>query len=483
MSTATLAPPAPPAYWAPDAAYTGEFAAFTRLRPAPGRIAKLREAAFARFCERGFPTTKHEEYRQTNLAPVSQRQVFRLAPPPAPATLQEAAAFLASRPGADWPGTKLVFVDGYFAAGLSGREPMPAGLVAGNLAAACAANGSGAAALERAALEHLEQLAGGAGHSLADFNTAWLADGAWIYVAPGARIAAPVQIVHVASAAAGTAYMTHPRQLIVAGADSQAVIVESYFSLGSAAHLTNAVTEILAEPGAVLEHARLQRENRAAYHLSAVFSRQAAAAHLTAHALTFGGALTRNDVHAILDGAGAETVLNGLYVASGAQHMDNHTVLDHARPSGASREYYRGILDGRATTAFRGRIIVRPDAQHTDAVQSDKNLLLSPDCAANSDPQLEIRADDVRCTHGATFGQIDEEALFYLRSRGVDLLAARNLLIFAFAAEALGRLRAAPLRRSLERELFARWTGLEPPDEGTGGSREAESGGHGGGHE
>lgn len=477
MSTATLAPPAPPAYWPPDAAYAGEFAAFTRLRPAPGRIAKLREAAFARFCERGFPTTKHEEYRQTNLAPVSQRRVFRLPPPPGPTTLKAAAAFLAAQPDADWSGPKLVFIDGYFAAGLSRLDPMPAGLRAGNLAAAFAANGTGPAALE-----HLEQQAGGAGHSLADFNAAWLADGAWIEIAPGARLGAPVQIIHVATAAEDTAFMTHPRQLIVAGEGSQGVVAESYFSLRSGAHLTNAVTEILARPGAVVEHARLQRENRAAFHLSAVFTRQAAGAHLTAHALTFGGALTRNDVHAILDGPGAETTLNGLYVASGAQHMDNHTVLDHAQPNGTSREYYRGILDGRATTAFRGRIIVRPDAQHTDAVQSDKNLLLSPDCAANSDPQLEIRADDVRCTHGATFGQIDEEALFYLRSRGVDQLAARNLLIFAFAAEALGRLRAAPLRQSLERELFARWTGLQPPDEKADGELAAESAGHGGGH-
>lgn len=474
MSTATLAPPpAPPLYTTPDAAYGQEFAAFTRRLAAPVSLAKQRQAAFERFAARGFPTTKHEEYRQTNLAPV-QRQVFRLAGPPAAEVLAAAGRLLSTLPETAWEGPRLVFVDGHFAPGLSRADDLPAGLRAGSLAAAFAANGSAPAALR-----HLEQLAGGAQHSLADFNTAFLGDGAWVEIAAGAQLAAPVHIVHLAAAPEGEPRMAHPRQLIVAGAGSQATVVESYHSLGGAAHLTNAVTEILAERGARLEHARLQRENAAAFHLSAVFARQEADTQLRAHALTFGGALTRNDVTAILDGPGAETVLNGLYAASGTQHMDNHTVLDHARPHGTSREYYRGILDGRATTAFRGLIVVRPDAQHTDAVQSDKNLLLSPDCSANSDPQLEIRADDVRCTHGATFGQIDEEALFYLRSRGVGLAAARSLLIFAFAAEALGRLGTGPLRQSLERELFTRWTGLNRPEDAA--EARGEAGGTAGG--
>lgn len=475
MRTVTLAPPpAPPLYAAPDAAYAEEFAAFIRRQAVPASLAQQRQRAFERFAARGFPTTKHEEYRQTNLAQL-QRQVFRLAAPPTAEVLAAASRFLDAQPETAWEGPRLVFVGGHFAPGLSRLGSLPAGLRAGSLAAAFAANGSAPAALR-----HLEQLAGSANHSLADFNAAFLADGAWVEIAAGAQLAEPVHIVHLA--AEGEARMAHPRQLIVAGAGSQATVVESYYSLGAAAHLTNAVTEILAERGAQLEHARLQRENLAAFHLSAVFARQAADARLRAHALTFGGALTRNDVTAILDGPGAETVLNGLYAASGTQHMDNHTVLDHARPHGTSREYYRGILDGHATTAFRGLIVVRPDAQHTDAVQSDKNLLLSPDCSANSDPQLEIRADDVRCTHGATFGQIDEEALFYLRSRGVGVAAARSLLIFAFAAEALGRLAAGPLRQSLERELFSRWTGLNRPEDAAEARGEADEKAGGGAH-
>lgn len=458
MSAATLTAPPPPAIFTPpDAAYETAFGEIAACRQEPESVRRLRRAAFAHFREHGFPTPKHEEYRQTNLAPVAHRVVFPPAPPPRATVLLEAEALLAAQPGAAWDGPLLAFVDGHFAPALSRLQSPPPGLRAGVLVTQGRVADSDAARLGR-------QADIGGENPLVAFNTAFFADAAVVEIAPGAQLGVPIQIVHIATGGAAAPPMAHPRQLIIAGRDSRASVVEIYLSLNGGAHLTNAVTEIVVEANAALEHARWQRESAAAYHLSAVFSRQEADSRLQLHALTFGGALTRNDVTTVLDGPGAEALLNGLYVAGDRQHMDSHTVLDHAQPRGTSREYYRGILEGHATTVFRGRIVVRPDAQHTDAVQSDKNLLLSPDCSANADPQLEIRADDVRCTHGATFGQIDDEALFYLRSRGVGLEMARHLLIFAFAAEALGRLQPGPLRQSLEAALFCRWTGLMPPE-------------------
>jgi Fe-S cluster assembly protein SufD len=463
MSAATLtAPPAPAVYTVPDAAYERAFAAIAARAGEPAALRQLRRSAFAQLQQRGFPTSKHEEYRQTNLAAVLQRSAFALPERPGAAELREAER--AAQPGAAFGGPQLTFVDGHFTPELSRLKSLPAGVRAGAL---LAAGGAGDDRLAR--LGELADIGGE--NTMVAFNTAFFGDGAWIEIAPGAQVDAQIEIVHLATGGAGVATMAHPRHLILAGRGSRAKVVETYLSLNGAAHLTNAVTEIFVAANAELEHARLQQENTAAYHISAVHSRQAADSRLRLHALTFGGAMTRNDVVTVLHGPGAEALLNGLYVAEGRQHVDNHTVLDHAEPRGASREYYRGILDGQATTAFRGRILVRPDAQHTDAVQSDKNLLLSSDCTANADPQLEIRADDVRCTHGATFGQIDEEALFYLRSRGVGAEMARHLLIFAFAAEALGRLNPSPLRTRLETELFSRWTGLTPPEgaEASGG--------------
>lgn len=455
MSAATLtAPPAPAAYTVPDAAYEQAFAAIATRSGEPAALRQLRRAAFDQLQRRGFPTSKHEEYRQTNLAPVFQRFAFALPERPGAATLREVER--AAQPRAEFGGPQLTFVDGYFTPELSRLTSLPAGVRMGALLADSGGDDR---------IARLGELADiGGENTLVAFNAAFFGDGAWVELAPGAQVDAQIEIVHVATGGASVPTMAHPRHLILAGRGSRAKVVETYLSLNGAAHLTNAVTEIFVAANAELEHARLQKENTAAYHLSAVHSRQAADSRLRLHALTFGGALTRNDVVTVLNGPGSEVLLNGLYVAEGRQHVDNHTVLDHAEPRGASREYYRGILDGHATTAFRGRILVRPDAQHTDAVQSDKNLLLSSDCTANADPQLEIRADDVRCTHGATFGQIDEEALFYLRSRGVGAEMARHLLIFAFAAEALGRLDPGPLRARLETELFSRWTGLTPPE-------------------
>jgi Fe-S cluster assembly protein SufD len=250
--------------------------------------------------------------------------------------------------------------------------------------------------------------------------------------------------------------MSHPRNLIVVGRQSQACIVESYVGLHDNVYFTNAVTEIVAGDDSVIEHYKLQRESGQAYHISTTQVVQGANTSLTSHAVLLGGSLVRNEIGVVLDGEGSECRLNGLYVTKGVQHMDNNTNVDHARPHTSSRQLYKGVLDGKSSGVFNGRIIVRPDAQKTDARQTNKNLLLSEDATVDSKPQLEIRANDVKCTHGATIGKLDEEALFYLRSRGIAEASARTLLTYAFASEISSAMKIKPLQCQIDLVLLNR---------------------------
>ena len=250
--------------------------------------------------------------------------------------------------------------------------------------------------------------------------------------------------------------MSHPRNLIVAEANSQVSIVESYFGLNDETYFTNAVTEIVVNDNAIVDHYKLQRESMHAFHFSTLQVQQSRSSSFSTHSIALGGALVRNDVNTVLNGEGAEATLDGLYVVSGQQHVDNHTRIEHAKPHCSSRELYKGILDQKARAVFNGRIIVRPDAQKTDSKQTNKNLLLSEEALANTNPQLEIYADDVKCTHGATIGQLSADALFYMRARGIGLDTARNLLTYAFANEITNRIKIEPLRAELEMLLFSR---------------------------
>jgi Fe-S cluster assembly protein SufD len=249
--------------------------------------------------------------------------------------------------------------------------------------------------------------------------------------------------------------VAHPRNLIVAGVNSQARIVESYVGPDGDVTFTNAVTEIVAGENSVLDHYKLQRQGRAAFHVATLQIQQQRSSTFSSHFIGLGGRLVRNEVNAVLGGEGCTCTLNGLYAARDEQHMDNRTLIDHALPHCTSHELYKGILDGRAHGVFNGKILVRQDAQKTDAKQTNQTLLLSTDATINTKPQLEIFADDVKCTHGATVGQLDAEAIFYLRSRGIDLQAARSLLTFAFANDIIGRIQVAPLRAQLEEGLLA----------------------------
>jgi Fe-S cluster assembly protein SufD len=406
---------------------------------APAFVRKLRELGMARFATLGFPTTRVEDWKYTNIAPIA-RERFALAPDGVgDATALAAGATLAGA-------VELVFVNGRFAPALSSRPALPAGVVIESLAAALAAH---AALVE----PHLGTVAAIDDDGVAALNTAFVQDGVFVHLPDGCALAAPIHCLFV-SLANGTPTVTHPRVLIVAGAGSRASVIEQH--LGRGRYWTNAVTEIVVGPGASLAHHKVQREDVAAYHLAAIAAAQAGDSRLTSRAIALGAGLSRSAIATRFDAAGAACEFDGLYIADGAQHVDHHTTIDHAHPRGTSRELYKGILAGRATGVFNGKVFVRPDAQQTDAQQMNQNLLLSDDAQIDTKPQLEIFADDVKCSHGATIGQLDDDAIFYLRARGVDEAGARRLLIYGFANELIERVEVEPLRRQLEGVLAER---------------------------
>ncbi|HLI82569.1 MAG TPA: Fe-S cluster assembly protein SufD [Bryobacteraceae bacterium] len=307
-----------------------------------------------------------------------------------------------------------------------------------------------ASSIPDAARAHLAQHAQFNLNPFAALNTAYFRDITFHQVLRGAVLEDPIHITYQAQ----LNQTQHPRTLILVGPNAQCAIVESY--LGPGQHFTNAVTEIVVGEGAVVDHYKVQRESLEAFHVHTLHATLGRSANFSSHSISLGGALVRNDANVTLS-EGAEATLNGLYIAAGRQHVDNHTQIDHARPHGTSHELYKGILDGHATAVFNGRIIVRKDAQKTDSKQTNKNLVLSGDAVINTKPELQILADDVRCTHGATIGQLDSEAMFYLQSRGIGAREARDLLTYAFAQDILDRIKVSGLRRELETELFRKF--------------------------
>jgi Fe-S cluster assembly protein SufD len=422
---------------------------FTQLeREAPAGqsawILGLRRAAIERFAELGFPTTKDENWKYTNVEPIAHVP-FRLAPRELNGLT---AADLKPFTFEGFACHQLVFVNGRFAPGLSALGRLPAGARIGSLAAAISEE-------PRKVEAHLARHAAFDSHPFVALNTAFLADGAFVYLPQDAILEEPIHLLFI-STSRGEAIVTHPRSLIVLGDHSQATLLESYAGTGKDVYFTNAVTEILAGPNTVVDHYKLQREGEEAFHIATLQARLDRSSSFTTHSISLGGVLTRNDVNAVLDAEGAEGVLNGLYLAGDRQHVDNHTRIDHARPHCSSRELYKGVLADRARGVFNGQVVVRKDAQKTDAKQTNKNLLLSEEAQIDTKPQLEIYADDVKCTHGATVGQLDEDALFYLRSRGLDGESARRLLIYAFAGDIVNRVKVEPVRAGLDR-LVSGW--------------------------
>jgi len=404
-------------------------------------LAGRRDEALGRFLEAGFPTTRHEEWRFTSVAPIADQAFTLGAPPAVDACPVDLAPFRFHGVCA----AELVFVDGHYAPWLSTRAALLGGARAGSLAAAIAGH---APEVD----PHLTNLAPLERSAFVALNTALFADGAFVHVPPNTVLEHPVHVLFVSTGAHnGTPLMSHPRVLAVLGDNSQASIVETHAGPDGARYFTNPVTELVLGANAVLDHYKVQRESLEAYHVGSIHVRAARSANCASHSVSLGGALVRNDVVAVLGGEGGGCTLYGLYLADRQRLVDNHTTIDHAMPHCGSREIYKGILADRARGVFNGKIIVRADAQKTDAKQTNRALLLSEHAQINSKPELEIFANDVKCTHGAAVGQLDEDAVFYLRSRGFGLAEARHMLIHAFLGDVLQRLPLAPVREGIER--------------------------------
>jgi Fe-S cluster assembly protein SufD len=435
MMQAVAEPTAPPA-----TSYGEGFAAFREsLAGEPAFIYALRELGMERFNAVGFPTIRQEEWRATNVAAIA-----RAAFPPAsePGKVEAATVEKLSFEGTD----RLVFVDGFFAPEFSRVGALPPGATLGSLE-------DGWGARPDVMETHLGQHASIERHPFAALNGAYFRTGAFLHLAPGTVLERPVHLLFLATQGEVANF---PRNLIVAEANTEATVIENYVGLGEIPYFTAPVTEVALGDNAHVDHYKVQSESLEAFHVAVQQSHHGRDTQLRSHSITLGGALVRNDLGGVLNDEGSDLTLNGLYLAAGKQHIDNHMRVDHAKPHCTSHELYKGILEGHARTVFNGLIYVHPDAQKTDAKQSNQNLLLSPDAIANSNPQLEIFADDVRCTHGSTVGQLDDEAVFYLRSRGIGQEAARSLLTWAFASELVAGIRVDAVRKELEEFLFHR---------------------------
>ncbi len=406
--------------------------------PAPELLQDLRQRGRERFATFGLPSRRQEEWRFTRLKGIEE-EIFQ--PPDVVASRIDISPWRVS------DAHLLVFIDGIFSPDVSEVSDLPDGVVVSNLVLATASN-------SKAVAEHLGSLAGLERHPFAALNTALVADGAFIHLPAGVEMERPIQLVFV-SGSEGRPTLSAPRILIVAEAASRATVVEQYLGDGGAS-LSCPVSEIVLAEDSVLDHVVVQEEEISAHHLAVRQIRLAAASRYSAQTLSLGGALTRSDIGVVLDGEGVEASLDGLYLADGVQQADTHLTVRHARPDCSSHQLYKGILAGSARAVFNGRIIVDQDAQKTDANQSNRNLLLSDSATVYSNPQLEIFADDVRCTHGSTVGRLDEEAVFYLRSRGIARDEAIRMLTLAFAGEVLERVPVEALRERLELVVASR---------------------------
>ena len=403
-------------------------------------VESLRRDAYARLQKVGYPTARTEDWRFTNVNPLIEKD-FAL-----PTQAEDAKLDLASLGFADAiPGSRLVFVNGLASPRLSKVGAMPKGVHVGTLSQALANDGS----MDAATLVqlHLGRYADSERLAFTAENTAFFQDGGLIVVPDHAIVEEPIHLVFVNTASVATT----PRNLVVVGKNAQVRIVEWHLGAPALTNFANAVTEVIADERSVVDHVKLQRESTAAYHISNTQVVLHAKANFTTHYIGLGGSLVRNEVRVRFAGEHAEATVNGLYVGEGKQHHDNHTVIDHAVPNCASHELYKGVLDGSSQGVFNGKIFVRKDAQKTDAKQTNKVLLLSEGATINTKPQLEIFADDVKCTHGATVGQLDETQVYYLRSRGIGLEEARRILTFAFANDIVSRIKLESIRDELER--------------------------------
>jgi Fe-S cluster assembly protein SufD len=413
----------------------------------PGWLRARRTAAMASFVERGLPTARDESWRHTPPGPLVKGR-FLPADPASPAS----AEALSALPREALGGRLCVLVNGRPSPELSSLDPGQAGLEVTTLREALRT--------QPGRLESwLGRVADGRTGVFADLNTAFAEDGAVVLLAPGTVLEEPIHLAHLTTGN-GAPTVAYARTLVVAGRGSECRVVESFSSPAGTSSLTNAVTEVVVEDNARVDRYKLQQEGQAALHVATLAVRLGRDARFADHSLSFGAALSRNDIDVRFEAEGGDCALDGLFVADGRRVADTHSRIDHARPHCSSRQLYKGVLDGQARGVFNGLVVVRPGAQKTDALQMNRNLLLSREALVHSTPQLEILADDVKCKHGSTTGQLDATALFYLRSRGIGEAEARSLLTWAFASDLVRTLEIGPLRRAVGRHLQASLPGI-----------------------
>ncbi len=404
-------------------------------------LVRARQSAFARFAAHGFPTRREEEWKYTDVSAIARRTSLSpdVVPHAPPAEAVRYAEDLA-REGSHL----LVFVDGLYSAELSAPGELPPSVRLTGLAEALGnADGLPEGYFDKAH-EHT---------IFAALNTAYATGGAVLQLEAGTTLAGPVNLLFVTTAAAAAIY---PRNLIMLGAGARATVVEHHVGAQGSKSFTDVVTQVSLAPGAELRHCKLMAGGDAEQHVAGIHAEQAEGSRFTSYSFVLGGRLVRNDITSRLAEPGCSCTFDGLYLLDDRQHVDHHTRIDHLAPSCTSREHYRGILDGESHGVFNGKVIVHPHAAKSDAHQSNHNLLLSRQAEADTKPQLEIFADDVKCTHGATVGQLDDESMFYLRSRGVDAESARSLLIYGFANDIIGRVGVPELRARIERMMLQR---------------------------
>lgn len=415
-------------------------AAFAARWPGNDSLTALRRAAFEQFSSTGFPTQRDEDWKYTSLRRLESRSF----------TPAEISALDSHQP--EWlttAGTRIVLVNGHCLPALSSQKAQPPGATVLTLKQWMEHE-------PQAVADYLREHHQLGGNALEQLNLAFFEDGVVVNLADNVTLDEPIYIVHQSTATAAQR-MSHPRIMVRAGRNSRATLIEHYLGANEAEYLTNAVTRFEIAAGGAVKHYRIQQEAPRAFHIGHVQAKLAKDARYSIHDIALGAILGRSGITALLEGSGSHAALFGMFAPMGNQHLDAHTRLDHVAAHTTSEEDYRGIAGGRGRGVFNGKVIVRPDAQKIDARQSSRNLLLSPTAEIDTKPELEIYANDVKCSHGATTGQLDATALFYLRSRGLSEADARAVLIRAFAESVLSTIDLAPLHDTLAKQIDERF--------------------------
>ena len=414
----------------------------------PAWLERLRESAMNRFAELGFPTVAEEEWKYTNVAPIARLNFAPVALSEGSSSCDQQELEPFTYPEAEQ--SRLVFVNGVLRSELSSLTALPADVVAVSFADALSNE-----RFSEVVREYLGRIVDHGDNGFTALNTAFLDHGVFVFIQRGARLESPLHLLFLTDAGRGTPAI-FPRVLLVAEENSSATIIESYVAVDGGSYFTNAVIEVVLKGGARLNHYRVQNEGAESFHVTTTRADLGRNSTFDSTNITLGAQLSRHDLSVIMNDEGAECWVDGLYIVEDGQHADTHSVIDHKRPRCTSHQLYKGILNGKSRAVFNGKVFVRHGAAGTDAQQTNKNLLLSNEAHVDTKPQLEIFADDVKCAHGAAIGQLDEDELFYLESRGIHSELARNLLTYGFAEEVISKIKVNSIKAQLDETVLNR---------------------------